>query len=99
MSFRVGKLVRLKISPMKVLMLFGKKGKVSPHPFEVLDDVGLVAYKIALPPNLLEVHPVFHVFMLKNTMGMEIITLNRILILKKNLSSEEELVAILDLDI
>lgn len=34
-------------------------------PFEVLRQVGEVAYKLALPPNQLVVHPVFHISMFK----------------------------------
>ncbi|XP_069149347.1 uncharacterized protein [Solanum lycopersicum] len=48
-------------------MRFGKKGKLSPRfigPFEILSRVGEVAYKLALPPSLSGVHPVFHVSML-----------------------------------
>ena len=36
-------------------MRFGKKGKLSPMyvgPFKVLEKVGSLAYKVALPPNL-----------------------------------------------
>ncbi len=49
---------------MKGVMLFDKKGKLSPRyvgPFEVKEVVGLVAYRIALPPELAGVHDVFHV--------------------------------------
>ncbi|XP_055814509.1 uncharacterized protein LOC129884193 [Solanum dulcamara] len=47
-------------------MRFRKKGKLSPRfisPFEVLGRVREVANKLALPPSLSTVHPVFHVFM------------------------------------
>lgn len=47
--------------------MFGKSGKLSPRfvgPFEVLDRVSLVAYRLAFPPQLSCVHDVFHVFML-----------------------------------
>ncbi|KAL5570666.1 hypothetical protein UlMin_027241 [Ulmus minor] len=50
------------------VMRFGKKGKLSPRfigPFEILERVGKVAYKLALPPELSSVHNVFHVSMLK----------------------------------
>jgi len=57
---------------MKGVMRFGKKGKLSPRyigPFGILDCVGPVAYRLALPPNLLGVHLVFHVSMLKKYHG------------------------------
>ena len=47
---------------------FGKRGKLSPRfigPFEVLERVGAVAYRLALPPSLSGVHEVFHVSMLQ----------------------------------
>ena len=69
-----GEQVLLKVSPMKGVMRFGKRGKLSPRyigPFEVLKRVGEVAYELALPPGLSGVHLVFHVSMLKKTMVME----------------------------
>ncbi|KAL5563812.1 hypothetical protein UlMin_033559 [Ulmus minor] len=68
LEFQVGDLVFLKVAPMKGVMRFGKKGKLSPRfigPFEILERVGKVAYKLALPPELSSVHNVFHVSMLK----------------------------------
>nr|GEZ91954.1 putative nucleotidyltransferase, ribonuclease H [Tanacetum cinerariifolium] len=44
------------------------KGKLSPHfigPFEILDRVGEVSYRLALPPQLSHVHDVFHVSLLR----------------------------------
>ncbi|PKA48194.1 hypothetical protein AXF42_Ash021736 [Apostasia shenzhenica] len=52
---------------MKGVMRFGKKGKLSPRyiePFEILERVGNVAYRLALPPKLMDFHNVFHVSML-----------------------------------
>ncbi|XP_035540223.1 uncharacterized protein LOC118344209 [Juglans regia] len=49
-------------------MRFGKKGKLSLRyvgPFEILDRIGPVAYRVALPPALSGVHNVFHVSMLR----------------------------------
>ena len=53
--FMEGDHVWLRVSPMKGVMRFGKKGKLSPRfigPFEILSRVGEVAYKLALPPSL-----------------------------------------------
>ena len=50
------------------MIRFGKRGKLSPRyigPFEVLEKMGSVAYRLALPPSLSSVHEVFHVFMLR----------------------------------
>ena len=49
-------------------MRFGKKGKLSPcyiEPFEILERIGDIAYKLALSPSLASVHNVFHISMLK----------------------------------
>ena len=64
----VGDHVFLKVSPMKGVMRFGKKGKLAPRyigPFEVLDRIGNVSYRLALPPSMAHVHPVFHISMLR----------------------------------
>ena len=49
------------------MVRFGKREKLSPRvigPFEILERIGTVAYRLALPPNMLGVHKVFHVSML-----------------------------------
>ncbi|XP_049368391.1 uncharacterized protein LOC125833287 [Solanum verrucosum] len=69
-----GEQVLLKVSPIKGVMRFGKKGNLSPQyigPFEILDCVGPVVYRLALPPSLSEVHLLFHVSMLKKYHGDE----------------------------
>ena len=66
-QFHVGDHVFLKVSLMKGLMRFEKKEKLAPRyirPFEILDRVGGVSYRLALPPQMGQVHPVFHVSML-----------------------------------
>ena len=62
---------------MEVVMRFGKRGKLSVRyigHFEILERVGPVEYRLTLPPNFFGVHPVFHVFMLKNI--TEIVTIS-----------------------
>ncbi|XP_076958357.1 uncharacterized protein LOC143634062 [Bidens hawaiensis] len=57
-----------KVSPWKEVVRFRKKGKLSPRfvgPFEILDKIGPVAYRLKLPTELSNVHPVFHVSNLK----------------------------------
>ena len=68
LEFEVGDHVFLKVSPMMSVMRFGRKGKLSPRfvgPFEILERVGTLAYKVALPPSLSKVHNVFHVSTLR----------------------------------
>ena len=53
-------------------MIFGKKGKLSLRfigPYEVIEKVGLLAYGLALPPELEKIHNVFHVSMLRRLMS------------------------------
>ena len=62
------KKVFLKVSPWKKVMRFGKKGKLSPRfigPYEVIEKVGPVAYRVALPLEMEKIHSVFHVSMLQ----------------------------------
>ena len=50
------------------MVRFGKRGKISSRyigPFKVLERVGIVAYRLALPPSLSSVHDIFHVSMLQ----------------------------------
>ena len=72
LEFDVGDKVFLKVAPMKGVMHFEKKGKLSPSfvgPFEILERIGVVAYRLALPPSLSVVHNVFHVSMLRKYMA------------------------------
>ena len=68
LEFEVGDHVFLKVMPKKGVVKFGKRGKLSPRfigPFEILERVGIVAYRLALPPSMSGVHEVFHVSMLQ----------------------------------
>ncbi|XP_038902486.1 uncharacterized protein LOC120090662 [Benincasa hispida] len=99
LEFEVGGKVFLKVAPMKGVLRFDKRGKLNPRfigPFEILERVGLVAYRLALPPSLSAVHNVFHVSMLRkyvadssHVVDYEPFHLN------ENLSYEEEPIRIL----
>ncbi|GKA97376.1 hypothetical protein Tco_0825270 [Tanacetum coccineum] len=55
LEFEVGDRVMLKVSPWKGVIRFGKKGKLAPRyvgPFEILERVGPVAYRLRLPEEL-----------------------------------------------
>ncbi|GJR20793.1 hypothetical protein Tco_0969320 [Tanacetum coccineum] len=68
LEFKPDDRVFLKVSPCRGVRRFGLKGKLSPRfigPFEILDRVGEVSYRLALPPQLSHVHNVFHVSLLR----------------------------------
>ncbi|GJX79408.1 putative nucleotidyltransferase, ribonuclease H [Tanacetum coccineum] len=67
-KFQTGDRVFLKVSPFRGVKRFGIKGKLSPRfigPFEILERIGEVSYRLALPPQLSHVHDVFHVSLLR----------------------------------
>ena len=93
----------LKLSPMKGVMRFEKKEKLAPRyigPFEILERVGIVAYRLALPPRLSQVHSMFHVSMLRIYISdpLYILQSQRVEV-NKDLMYKEELVVILDYQI
>ena len=68
LEFQVGEQVLLKVSPAKGVIRFGLRGKLNPKyvgPFEILEWIGDVAYRLPLPSSLDGVHNVFHVSMLR----------------------------------
>jgi hypothetical protein len=70
--FEVGDFVYLKISPMRGTRRFKVKGKLAPRyvgPFKIIDRKGEVAYQLELPPQLSDVHDVFHVSQLKKCLS------------------------------
>ena len=85
---------------MKGVMMFGKKGKFAPRyigPFEILERIGMVAYRLDLPSNMSQVHPVFHVLMLrKYILDPSHVLQPQSVELNEDLTFEEEPVAIVD---
>jgi hypothetical protein len=68
LRFQVGDYVYLKVSPMRGLRHFKIIGKLAPRyigPFKILEQRGEVAYQLELPPQLSDVHDVFHVSQLR----------------------------------
>ncbi|GJY70168.1 hypothetical protein Tco_0473150 [Tanacetum coccineum] len=68
LEFSVGDYVLLKVSPWKGVVRFVKKWKLAPRfvgPFENVEKVGPVAYRLDLPEELSGVHDTFHVSNLK----------------------------------
>jgi hypothetical protein len=69
LSFEIGDFVYLKVSPMRSTHRFRVKGKLTPRyirPFKIIDHKGEVAYQLEIPPQLSEVHDVFHVSQLRS---------------------------------
>ena len=70
LEFMVGDLVFLKVSPMRGVVRFGKKGKLAPRyvgPFLVIARIGSMAYRLELPASMAGIHKVFHVRDRKST--------------------------------
>ena len=67
LEFKVKDHVFLKVMPKRGVVRFDKRDKLSSRfigPFEILERVGTVAYRLALPPSMSGVHEVFNVSML-----------------------------------
>ena len=98
-QFHVGDHVFLKVSPMKGLMRFRKKKKLALRyigPFEILDRVGGVSYRLALPPQMSQVHLVFHVSILRKYVSnpTHILPVQDVSV-EKNITYREEPIAII----
>ena len=85
---------------MKGVKRFQTRGKLAPRfigPFPVMSQVGTVAYQLELPPELSEVHNVFHVSQLRRCISPpEKKTAMTEIDLAKNLTYEDRPVRILD---
>nr|GEY88537.1 putative reverse transcriptase domain-containing protein [Tanacetum cinerariifolium] len=71
-EFSVDDKVLLKVSPRKGVVRFGKRSKLSSRyvgPFEIVERVGPVAYRLRLPQKLVGVHNTFHVSNLKKCLA------------------------------
>ncbi|KZV44059.1 hypothetical protein F511_27081 [Dorcoceras hygrometricum] len=68
LEFEVGDRVFLRVSPFKSVMRFRTKGKLAPKfvgPFDIIEMIGSLAYRLRLPDELAAMHDVFHVSMLR----------------------------------
>ena len=68
LEFEVGDHVFLKLMLKRGLVRFDKRRKLTPKfigSFEILERVGTIAYRLALPPIMSGVHEVFQVSMLR----------------------------------
>lgn len=81
-------------------MRFGRSGKLSPRflgPFEILDRVAPMAYRLALPSQLLAVHNVIHVSILhKYELDQSHVISFELLTVREDLSYKEHPVQIID---
>ena len=82
------------------MLRFGKRGKLSPRyigPYEIIERIGAVAYRLKLPIELVRIHDVFHVSMLRKYIpDSSHILRDQPIELKENLTYEERPVQILD---
>jgi hypothetical protein len=68
LSFKIGDFVYLKVFPMRGTRRFKVNGKLASRyvgSLNIISRKGEVTYQLELPPQLLDVHDVFHVSQLK----------------------------------
>jgi len=56
--------VYLKVSPIRGTRRFQVRGKLAPRyigPYQIIEKIGAVAYRLELTPEMLDIHDVFHV--------------------------------------
>ena len=67
MEYQVGEKVFLKVLPWKGILRFGRQGKLSPRyirPYEIIERIEPLVYRLALPEELSSIHNVLHISML-----------------------------------
>ncbi|XP_028064302.1 uncharacterized protein LOC114267463 [Camellia sinensis] len=100
LEYEVGNHVFIRANPMKGQLRFGKKGKLSPcyiGPFQILERLGSVTCRVALPLGFEQMHNVFYVSMLGGYLQdlFHVIDYHRIA-LDENMEYEEWLERIID---
>ncbi|XP_057993103.1 uncharacterized protein LOC131174074 [Hevea brasiliensis] len=99
-EFVVDDYVFLKVSPIKGVMRFGKKGKLASRyirPFEITDRMRAVAYRLELLPNFSHVHLVFHISILRKYVPNPSHVLQPDTVeLNENLTFKEQLATVVD---
>ena len=97
--YKIGEKVFLKVSPSKKVMRFGRKGKLSLRLiglYEVIEKLGPVAYRLALPTKLENIQNVFHVSMLMRYISdPSHVVSSETIELRQDLTYEEEPIEIL----
>ena len=84
----------LRVKPKKSSIKFGKGAKLSPRfvgPFEILERIGLVAYRIDFSSSLHRIHNVFHVSVLRHYVrdGYHVINLSNVQIKDEDVMTTE----------
>lgn len=85
---------------MKGVMWFGKKGKLSLRyisPYQSIKNVRNLAFELEQPPELVAIHPVFYISMLKKCLeDPQLVVLVENIGVKDNLSYKKVPIQILD---
>jgi hypothetical protein len=96
-SFNPGDFAYLKVSPIRGTQRFQVHGKLAPRyigPYKVLNTVGAVAYRLELPEEMSDIHPVFHISQLRRCLKARVLV--ETLDLQPDLRYQEMRVKILD---